>query len=300
VRLTDRVPISSVVLTYNEQANLSSCLESVAGWASGLFVVDSGSTDGTRQIAERYGARVVEHPFETHAQQWRWALAHLPLGHPWVLALDADQRLTRELKDEIAGLFKSGDDGPDDVEGFYLNRRQIFRGRWIRHGGYYPKYLLKLFRRDRVQIDERDLIDHHFLVSGCARALRHDLVEDNVKESDIGFWIEKHNRYAALQARVEALGHGHGPLTPRAFGTPDERTAWLKRAWDHLPLYLRPVLYFSYRYFARLGFLDGKEGFVFHFLQAFWYRLLVDVHLDDLRRQQQSALGAEASRVRGE
>jgi glycosyltransferase involved in cell wall biosynthesis len=262
-----------------------------------LFVVDSGSTDATRAIAERYGATVVEHPFETHARQWLWALGHLPIQHGWILALDADQRVTPELREEIETLFSYRARGLDGLDGLYLNRRQIFRGRWIRHGGYYPKYLLKLFRRGRVQIDERDLIDHHFYVAGPTRTLRHDLVEDNAKEADIGCWIDKHNRYARLQARVETL-RPQGPLTPRLLGNPDERTAWMKRAWARLPLYVRPGLYFLYRYFLRLGFLDGKEGFVFHFLQAFWYRLLVDIHLDDIRRQERVAHAGEAPKVR--
>jgi len=292
------VPISSVVLTYNEQANLAPCMESLVGWASELFVVDSGSTDGTRHIAERYGAHVIEHPFETHARQWQWALTHVPFQHAWILALDADQRLTSELKQEIDALFRGEADRLRGIDGIYLNRRQIFRGRWIRHGGYYPKYLLKLFRRDRVHVDERELIDHHFYVSGRTRTLRHDLIEENLKESDIRFWIEKHNRYAALQARVDAFGPSDRAVAPRMFGTPDERTAGLKLAWDRLPLYLRPFLYFCYRYVVRLGFLDGKQGFVFHVLQAFWYRLLIDIHLDDLRRQRRSALVIEASKAR--
>jgi glycosyltransferase involved in cell wall biosynthesis len=297
--VTGRAPISAVVLTYNEQANLDSCLASLAEWSGEMFVVDSGSTDGTRSIAERHGARIVEHNFETHARQWHWALNHLPLKHEWVIAVDADQRVTPELQKEIVALFTGEEADLDAFDGLYLNRRQIFRGRWIRHGGYYPKYLLKLFRRDRVRIDECDLIDHHFYVPGRTRTLKHDLVEDNVKEADIAFWIEKHNRYARLQARIEAFDEGNHAFAPRPLGSPDERTAWLKRCWAHLPLYVRPVMYFSYRYFIRLGFLDGKQGFIFHFLQAFWYRLVVDIHLDDLKRETRKAPAANASSVRG-
>lgn len=296
--MSEVVPLSAVVLTHNEEPNLAPCLASLAGWVGELFVVDSGSTDATRAIAERYGATVVEHAFETHSRQWLWALGHLPIQHGWVLALDADQRVTLELRDEIRGLFAHGAGSLDGLDGLYLNRRQIFRGRWIRHGGYYPKYLLKMFRRDRVQIDEGDLIDHHFYVPGPTRSLRHDLVEDNAKEADIGFWIEKHNRYARLQARVEAVRQD-GPLTPRLWGNPDERTALMKRIWARLPLYLRPGLYFVYRYVLRLGFLDGKEGFLFHFLQGFWYRLLVDIHLDDIRREERLTRVVEPSRVKG-
>lgn len=282
---TQRVvaPVAAIVLTYNEEANLDSCLASLAGWVGELFVVDSGSTDATVAIAERHGATVVHHAFETHARQWLWVLQSLPLSYEWVLALDADQAVTPELKDEIVGLFGSGETGRRDVVGYYLRRRQIFRGRWIRHGGYYPKYLLKLFRRDRVRIDERELMDHHFYVEGRAEKLRHDLVENNRKEADIAFWIAKHNRYAALQAREEFARGAAWPIQPSLVGSPDQRVLWFKRVWSRLPLYLRPFLYFGYRYFLRLGFLDGKEGFIFHFLQAFWYRLLVDIHLDDLR-----------------
>lgn len=282
--MSPRVPMTAIVLTYNEEPNIGACLESLAEWTGDLFVVDSLSTDATQSIAEQYGAHVVEHAFESHARQWSWALEHLPIRHEWVLGLDADQRVMPELKAEVLELFSDGGARLDGIDGLYVNRRQIFRGRWIRHGGYYPKYLLKLFRPDRVHIDEHDLIDHHFYVAGPTRKLKHDLVEDNVREADIAFWLEKHIRYAALQARVEGFRQGWGPLTPALHGNPDQRTARMKQVWERLPLYVRPVLYFAYRYFVRLGFLDGKQGFLFHFLQGFWYRLLVDIYLDELRR----------------
>lgn len=275
--------ITALVLTHNEEANLPACLGSLGGWTGEVVVVDSGSTDATVDIARRHGARVVEHAFETHARQWRWALDALPLRHDWILGLDADQAVTPELREEITGLFAGPASRLAGVEGIYLRRRQMFRGRWIRHGGYYPKYLLKLFRRDRVRVDERHLVDHHFYVTGPTLKLRHDLVEDNRREADLGFWIAKHCRYALLQAREEFGRNGGWPLAPALLGSPDQRTLWLKRAWGRLPLYVRPFLAFGYRYVLRLGFLDGKEGLVFHFLQTFWYRLLVDVHLDELR-----------------
>ncbi|MBD0319625.1 MAG: glycosyltransferase family 2 protein [Gemmatimonadetes bacterium] len=274
------VPITAIVLTHNEEANLEPCLASLAGWAGEVWVVDSGSTDGTLAIAERFGARVVHHPFETHTRQWRWAVESLPAAHPWVLGLDADQRVTPELARELAERFSTAD-GPQ-VDGLFVKRRQIFRGKWIRHGGYYPKYLLKLFRRDAVTFDDADLMDHHFYVAGPTAKLRHDLVEDNRKERDIGFWIDKHNRYARLHAREERLRAGGAgwALEPSLTGNPDQRVAWLKQRWYRMPLFVRPAMYFVLRYFFQLGFLDGKQGFVFHFLHAFWYRLLVDIHLD--------------------
>jgi glycosyltransferase involved in cell wall biosynthesis len=273
------VPLAVIVLTFNEEQNLEACLGSVRGWASEIHVVDSGSTDRTRELAVACGALVAEHPFETHARQWAWALDALPIASEWILALDADQRVTPELQRSIAAALAGG----PSVDGYFVCRRQVFRGRWIRHGGYYPKYLLKLFRRGRGQVSA-DLVDHHFEVTGPTARLDGDLVEDNRNEASIAAWIDKHNRYARLQAADEIARRRQGAPKGRLFGNPDERTAWLKVRWLRLPLYLRPAMYFVYRYLFRLGFLDGREGFVFHVLQAFWYRLLVDINIEEQLR----------------
>lgn len=287
-----RLPISAIILTFNEELNLEDCLRSLSGWVGAIFVVDSGSTDRTLEIARCYGATIVSHPFETHARQWAWALANLPLSYAWVLGLDADQRVMPALRAELAQLFGIDTGRLAGLDGLYVKRRQIFRGSWIRHGGYYPKYLLKLFRAAAVHIDDHDLMDHHFYVAGPTALLANDIVEDNRKEQAISFWIAKHIRYAELHAREE-LRRRTGrawPISPALFGSPDQRVIWLKSRWYRLPLYLRPFLYFFYRYIVRLGLLDGKQGFIFHFLQAFWYRLLVDIHLDDLLVKERAAI----------
>ncbi len=278
--------LTAIIPSFNEAQNIGACLESLQALGAQILVVDSGSTDATRDIAKSFGAVVVEHPFETHAKQWHWALSELPIRTDWVIALDADQRLTPELAKELRRMFSNGN-APAAAVGLYVNRRQVFRGKWIRHGGYYPKYLLKIFRRDRVRVDLNDLLDHHFYVDGPTVKLRSDLIEKNVKEDDIGFWIEKHNRYASLLAREESIrsAGAAAPLRASLTGSPDQRILRFKSAWRSMPLYIRPILYFIYRYFFRLGCLDGKQGFIFHFMQAFWFRLLVDIKLDDLRTQ---------------
>ncbi|MDH3598506.1 MAG: glycosyltransferase family 2 protein [Candidatus Tectomicrobia bacterium] len=284
-----RIPLAVVVLTYNEERNLPACLSSVSDWVSELYVVDAGSTDQTVAIAAHHGACVVTHLFENHARQWHWALHHLPITAEWVLGLDADQRITPALQHEMTQLMCDKDTAEAGPAGYYLKRKQIFRGRWIKHGGYYPKYLLKLFRRSAVWVDENDLVDHHFRVQGEVGLLQHDLIEDNQNEADISVWVAKHNRYATLQAREEMTQSdlaSRSRLRDALFGSPDQRTQWRRQLWRRLPLYLRPALYFFYRYVCRLGFLDGKEGFVFHALQAFWYRLLVDIKVDELHQQQ--------------
>lgn len=276
--MSNRVAV--IVLTFNEERNLPACLDSVAGWAAQIFIVDSGSTDRTVHIARARGAVVETHAFETHAKQWRWALTNLPLQGEWVLALDADQRVTPELRAAIDRQLAEA----ASLDGMFVCRRQVFRGKWIRFGGYYPKYLLKLFRRSRVSIDDADLVDHHFSVDGPTANLRGDLIEDNQNEASITVWTTKHTRYAALQARQEWLDESQRLGIAAMFGAPDRRTAYLKQLWRGLPLYVRPCLYVLYRYVLRLGFLDGKQGFIFHVLQGFWYRLLVDINLDELRR----------------
>jgi glycosyltransferase involved in cell wall biosynthesis len=276
-----RAPVTAIVLTFNEERNLADCLASLSGWTTAVFVVDSGSTDGTLAIAAAHGAAVRTHTFETHAAQWQWALATLPLETDWVLGLDADQRVTPELREAIVSALSAGG---AQADGWFVRRRQVFRGRWIRHGGYYPKYLLKLFRHTQVTLDPSELVDHHFHVQGTVRQLHADIVEDNRNEAEIAVWTAKHNRYARLQARQELAALGVRPVGLTAlFGSPDARTRWLKQAWARLPLFVRPCLYVTYRYVLRLGFLDGKQGFIFHVLQAFWYRLLVDINIDELR-----------------
>lgn len=284
---TGRTPLSVVVLTFNEERNIRTCLESVSGLADEIMLVDSGSTDGTIEIAREFTDKVYHHEFESFTKQWRWALDELPIAGEWVLGLDADQRLTPGLVSEIEGLLGSGADGFD---GFYIKRRQVFMGRWIKYGTYYPRYMLKLFRLSKVALDTTELQDHHFYVPGRTARLDHDIIEENLNE-DLFFWTAKHNRYSSAQASEEFRRGYELRGVSSLFGDQDERRLGLLGLWHTLPLFVRSMMYFSYRYFLRLGFLDGKEGLIFHFLQAFWYRFLVDAKILEMRKGDKSAPG---------
>ena len=273
--------ISAVILAYNEEKNLPDCLESLAGVASEIVVVDSGSTDRTREIAEQAGARVVVHPFENYAVQRNWAVDSLPLAGEWVLHLDADERLTKPLADEMAVRAASA---PADVEGFLLRKRSIFMGRWIRHGGHYPSYHLRLIRKGKGRCEDR-LYDQHFVVNGRVLSFKNDYID--VMASDLNVWTMRHLKWAALEAaEISGRAAAGARVVPRWSGNPIERRRWLReRAFLRTPLFLRAFLYFAYRYVIRLGFLDGREGLIFHFLQGCWFRFMVDALVDEARRQ---------------
>lgn len=273
--------------TRNEEVNIERSLQSVHGFADQIFVIDSESEDRTVEIASRFADEVRNLPYE-HGKiiPWifQWGLDNLPIRNEWVLILEADQALTPALRTELAALFAR----PDIREnGFYIRRRQIFRGKPLRFGGYGGKVLLKLFRRGKGELDPVEQ-DTRVYVRGAVGRLRAPLEEHNLKEDAILFYLQKHLRYAEAFSREELERRRRNlpwKLKPRLFGTPDERVLWLKTRYYRMPLYVRPVLYFLYRYFFLLGFLDGKTGFLFHFLQAFWFRLVVDARLEELLKE---------------
>ncbi len=274
--------LSVIVLTHNEESKLPDCLESVAGLGAETFVVDSGSTDRTVEIARAAGAAVTEHLFENYAAQRNWAQENLPIRTEWVLHLDADERPTSELVDEIREVLE---DPPDDVDGFLLRRRTVFMGRWIRHGGHYPSYHLRLFRKDRGRCEDRRY-DQHFIVPGNVAQLKHDYVD--VVMSDLATWTRRHVRWAEQEAR-EMMERQNSPHRVREnlLGNPIERRRWMRgRLYARAPMFARALAYWIYRYFFRFGFLDGREGLIFHFLHGFWYRFLVDATIFEMEKSE--------------
>src|SRR5260221_8577255 len=278
--LSGPLPVTAIVLTYNEERNLPKCLDSIAGRAAEVIVVDSFSTDATIQIANARVDKVVQHQYDGHPQQWQWTLANVPITHEWVFAIDADFVVTQRLWDDLAR--KLGDTAAD---GFYVRHREIFRGRRISYGGVYPNHWLRIFRKDKVKIDLDERVDVHFHVAGKVDRIEFDVEEQNYKDDNIFFWIQKQNTFARKHAQEELERKERTiapPVPPRFFGTPDQRKMRMKQVWYRLPLYVRPFIYFFYRYVLRFGFLDGKQGFVYHFTQGFLYRLLVDINIDEI------------------
>jgi glycosyltransferase involved in cell wall biosynthesis len=270
--------------------HLPRLLQSIADLNAPVFILDSGSTDGTLAVAGQYGAEVAEHAFVNHPQQWDKALKVFSIQTPWVICLDADQVVGEALKQKLKN-FNSQDYA--NIDGIYFNRKFVFKGQWIKHGGYYPFYLLKMFRYSTGYSDLNENMDHRFVVPGNTMIWKDGVIlEENFKEDNISFWLEKHNRYSDLVAQEE-VERIHLMRTqtvkPGLFGSPDERTAWRKQLWWKLPRYMRPLLYLTQRMIFQLGFLDGRTGVIYHFLQSFWFRLVVDIKIDELLKQQNDA-----------
>ena len=264
--------LAVVILTLNEEKNLPRLLDSLTTLGARIFVMDSGSTDSTVEIAEAAGAVVWRHPFDNYAAQRNRAQSLLPDDADWILHLDADERLTPELAEEIKSVLEKQNLTED---GFMLKQRTEFMGRWIRHGGHYPAFHLRLFRKELGKCEDR-LYDQHFLVSGRVGTLRNDYID--AVAADIRSWSIRHVRWAELEAEeILSPSSTIDQVKPRVFGSPIQRRRWLRvRVLYRSPLLIRAFAYFFYRYFLRLGFLDGREGLIFHFLQGCWYRFLVD------------------------
>jgi glycosyltransferase involved in cell wall biosynthesis len=276
---------SFIILTFNEEIHLSQLLESIKDLHAEVFILDSGSTDDTVKIAQAYGAEVKTNPFINHPNQWDFALNNFTVKTPWTIGLDADQIVTPELF-EMLQKFKDADF--EGINGIYFNRKNYFQGSWIRYGGYYPIYLLKMFRTGIGYSDLNENMDHRFIAPGKTVIWKKGhLLEENLKENDIDFWFKKHEKYSNLiaQEEVERMQNLRvQALKPNLWGNPDEKRAWLKRLWWKLPLSLRPYLYYSYRMVFQLGILDNKTARKFHYLQGLWFRKLVDKKINKLRK----------------
>lgn len=272
--------ITAIVLTFDCEDTLAPTLESLRAVTDDIRVVDSFSSDRTVAVAEAHGARVVQHAFASYGEQRNWAMDNLPDLRPWLLHLDADERLTPQLAAEISRVTRS-----DAAEDGYLVARLVrFLGRDIRHGGMYPIWHLRLFRTGRGRCEVRRY-DQHFVTDGPVGRLEGAMIDD-IRLS-LSQWTQRHDRWADAEVDELLGGGGPGRLEPRLLGHAIERKRALRGWYERAPLLLRPFLLFGYRYVARRGFLDGREGLIFFALQTFWFRFLVDAKIIErqLRRR---------------
>lgn len=281
--------LTVLILAQNEEKNIVRSIRSVKRIAKRILVVDSGSTDRTIELAKQNGAEVVIHsPFINYATQFNWGLDHTNIDTNWILRLDADEQVTPELAQEIENALE--EHSQDDVNGFEVRCRIIFMGRWIRYGGTYPLIIPRLFRRGFGRVEMRKM-DEHTLIQGKVLCLQNDLVHYDFK--GLHEWVDKHNKYSVRECQdyFERKEVHEEQMKGNLTGNQRQRKRFLKNGvYYNLPLFLRAHLYFIYRYYIRLGFLDGKEGKIFCFLQAYWYRFLVDAKIFEAKKMEENSI----------
>lgn len=280
------VDLAIVILTHNEERHIARTLDNVAKIARKIFVIDSYSTDSTVKLARAHPCTtVLKHEFINYSAQFQWALDNIQTNCNWIMRLDADEVIEDDLIEEIKAKLPTL---PSDVVGINLKRKHIFMGRWIRHGGRYPLALLRIWRRGQGRIESRWMDEHIIVWGGRTVTLDGDFSDENL--NDLTFFIHKHNKYATreaidrvnevsgLFARDDAVSTGASSLQARI------KRLVKQRLYNRLPFGMGPLCYFLWRYFMQLGFLDGREGLIYHFLQGFWYRFLVEAKVFELRR----------------
>lgn len=266
--------ITVIILTKNEEINIERCINSVKPIAKRIVVVDSYSTDRTVDIAVKMGADVYQHEFISHSKQFKWALENTNINTKWIFRIDADEMLLPETAEEIKKVTVEHEN--DNVNGFVIKRRLYFMGRFIKHGGMYPIKILRLFKYGKAEIEDREMDEHIFLLEGKCLELKNDLIHLDYK--NLNHWILKHNWYSEKEVKEyfkSLLNKNTENNKPSNIQGKIKRFVKLN-VYYKMPLFFRVFVYFCFRYFILLGFLDGKEGLIFHFLQACWYRFLVD------------------------
>lgn len=275
--------LSVLILTFNEERHIQRAVESAFCVAKEVFVVDSFSNDRTVEIAESLGARVFQHTFRYHAAQLNWAIENLPVSTEWIFRLDADEYFTDELIDEIKETLPKT---TSNINGFTAPRLMYFMGKYIRHG-ILPMIILRLWRTGKARCENKKMDEHIMLTEGKVGTLQGAFIDDS--KITLAEWIQKHNAYSDNEAmdllctEYNIGGIDNTSTTKIGDHTSSKRKKKLK--YIKLPLFWRSFAFFVYRYFIRCGFLDGKEGFLWHFLQGFWYRSLADAKVFEIKKR---------------
>lgn len=271
--------ISVIILTFNEEKHICRCLDNAKKFAREVFVVDSYSTDRTVEIAKSMGAKVYRNAWVNYSRQFNWALENLPITSGWVWRMDADEVLSDDLIRELHSRLPNA---AANVNGFTAPCLRIFMGRYIKHG-IVPLILLRLFRKGTASCENRFMDEHIQITEGVVESFEAPFYDDNL--NGLTFWTAKHNGYATREA-IDLLMTEYGMVDNRLnSGAHTNLVRKGKLLYVRLPLFFRAFAFFFYRYFLRLGFLDGKEGFLWHFLQGWWYRTLADAKVYELKKR---------------
>lgn len=277
--------LTVIILTKNEGLHIERAIKNVQGLARRIVVVDSYSTDETIKLARANGADVLEHPFVNYSKQFQWALDNASIQTGWVMRLDADELVESDLAEELRRTMPALS---PEIVGINLKRKHIFMGRWVRHGGRYPLTLLRIWRNGRGRIEDRWMDEHMIVWGGRTITLNGGFADHNL--NDLNFFVAKHNAYATREA-LDVLIQKRGlACRDEALNTQGASLqAALKRnlkerVYNRLPFTVSALFYFLWRYIAQLGFLDGRSGLIYHFLQGYWYRFLVGAKLFELER----------------
>jgi glycosyltransferase involved in cell wall biosynthesis len=269
--------ITTVILTFNEEMHIERAIVSAKAVSRDVLVVDSYSTDRTVELAKAAGARVIQNEWINYSRQFQFALDNGAIDTAWTLRLDADELIGQDLAVRINERITTM---PSTVAGVVFNRRHIWMGSWVRHGGRFPLLLLRLWRTGQGKVEDRWMDEHVIVEGGHTIKMDGEFADSSLR--DLSFFVSKHNGYAAREA-IDVLNQRY-----TLFDRPDEITAqnsgWQaslkriakERIYNNLPFGVGPLMYFLYRYFIQLGFLDGKSGLIYHFMQGFWYRFLVE------------------------
>ena len=277
--------ISVVIRTYNEEKHITRCINSLKDVCEEIFVIDSFSKDKTVEISKILGAKVYQHPFENQARQFNWAIKNCPITSDWIWRVDADEYIEPALAEKVV---ISLPHVSLDVNGIYVNKKIVFMGRSLLHGGWYPAQQIKIIRKGYGTSEDKWMDEHLIIFSGTTISIDGDQTDENL--NDLSWWTQKHNNYSNREA-VNMLLMEYGmnnqgeEVASKLFGTDAERKRWLKMKYVRAPLFLRPFINFFIRYILKAGFLDGKQGFIWHFLQGFWYRFLVDAKIYEIKKQ---------------
>ena len=273
--------LCAIILTYNEEIHLNRCLKSLNGICDEIVIVDSFSNDKTKKIALENNSKFVQNKFINHSSQLNWALNKVKIKSNWILRIDADEYLT----DNLASNIKSSlNEVNSNVTGLSFNRLMYFFGKPLKNGGMYPISHLRIWRRGFAHCEERWMDERMVLKSGVSKKIKGDLIDHNL--NNISWWINKHNNYSTREA-IDLLNKKYNFFSDELINEKDngKTRRKLKNIYSKLPLFVRPFLFFIIRYFFQFGFLDGKRGFVWAFLQCLWYRFLVDVKIFEIYLQ---------------